>query len=141
MRIRYWSSYVCSSDLDEIDAFHHAPIGDVQAGNDSGANCHISTPTTYTGTGAYRSAVRLGVSPSICHLSKRDAHSGQAAMFHPAAPARAAFTSSRPSYSARPARTPSTPPSTRRPSTRQSLIQATPPPAITGTPFAPAHSP
>src|SRR3546814_4405403 len=93
MRISDWSSDVCSSDLrrviearllhriarigeiDEIDAFHHAPIGDVQAGNDSGANCHISTPTTYTGTGAYRSAVRLGVSPSICHLSKRDAHS------------------------------------------------------------------
>src|SRR3546814_16472653 len=29
-------------EIDEIDAFHHAPIGDVQAGNDSGANCHIS---------------------------------------------------------------------------------------------------
>src|SRR3546814_8038053 len=71
-------------EIDEIDAFHHAPIGDVQAGNDSGANCHISTPTTYTGTGAYRSAVRLGVSPSICHLSQRDAHSGHADMFHPA---------------------------------------------------------
>src|SRR3546814_12537552 len=68
-------------EIDEIDAFHHAPIGDVQAGNDSGANCHISTPTAYTGTGAYRSAVRLGVSPSICHLSKRDAHSGQADLF------------------------------------------------------------
>src|SRR3546814_15075653 len=94
------------SEIAEIDAFHHAPIGDVQAGNDSGANCHISTPTNYTGTGAYRRAIRLGVSPSICHLSKPHAHSGQTYRSHPAPTARAAFNSRRPTASSRPLQTP-----------------------------------
>src|SRR3546814_7478558 len=39
-------------EIDEIDAFHHAPIGEGEAGNDSGENCPISTPTAYTCTGA-----------------------------------------------------------------------------------------
>ena len=32
--------------INEVDAFHHAPIGDVEAGNDAGADGHAAACAT-----------------------------------------------------------------------------------------------